>query len=283
MNTIVRTTALLMLASSWLISGSAQTITIKSSATLLGLSQKWAAAYLAKHPDARIQVTSGEAAAALEALAKQKTDIAAVPRSMRYTEADACQAAFSQRALECKVGVNAVAVYVHADNPVKVVTYDELFDIYRGKRRNWKELGGQDAAITVYGQATNTPAGELFMEEVLNRKEQASDVRVMAESELRKALARDTNGIGFGAFASSEGIRALSIKRAFSSTPVEPGAEAISNRIYPITRFVYCYANPTAGKAEIKAFLDWIRSDEGQQMGTQAGYWPLPAKWRASQ
>jgi phosphate transport system substrate-binding protein len=236
---------------------------------------------MTKHPDARIQVTSGEAAAALEALAKQKADIAAVPRSMRYTEADACQAAFGQRALECKVGVNAVAVYVHADNPVKVVTYDELFDIYRGKRRNWKELGGRDTAITVYGQGTNTPAGELFMEEVLNRKEQASDVRVMTEAELRKALARDTNGIGFGAFAPSEGIRALSIKRAFSSTPVEPGAEAISSRIYPITRFVYCYANPTMGKT--KAFLDWIRSDEGQQMGTQAGYWPLPAKWRASQ
>src|ERR1035437_3995641 len=259
----------------------AQPITINASDSLVPLSQKWAAAYMTKHPDARIQVTSGEAAAALEALAKQKADIAAVRRSMRYTEADACQAAFGQRALECKVGVNAVAVYVHADNPVKVVTYDELFDIYRGKRRNWKELGGRDTAITVYGQGTNTSAGELFMEEVLNRKEQASDVRVMAEAELRKALARDTNGIGFGAFAPSEGIRALSIKRAFSSTPVEPGAEAISSRIYPITRFVYCYANPTMGRT--KAFWDGIRGEEGQKRGTQAGYWPLPAKGRGSQ
>jgi len=261
----------------------AQPITINASDTLVPVSQKWAAAYMGKHPDARIQVAGGGAAAALEALANRKADIAAVPRSMRYTEADACQAAFGKRPPEYKVGVNAVAVYVHADNPVKVVTYDELFDIFRGKRRNWKELGGRDATITVYGQGTNTPAGELFLEEVLNRKEMAGDVRLMTEAELWKAIARDANGIGFGAFVPIEGARALSIKRAFSSTPVEPEAAAISNRVYPITRFLYCYVNPTAGKADAKALLDWVRSDEGQEIGRQAGYWPLPAKWRMSQ
>jgi phosphate transport system substrate-binding protein len=262
----------------------AQPMAIKSSETLVPVSQKWAEAYMAKHPDARIQAAGGGTAAAVEALVKRKTDMALVSRSMQFREVEAWQAAFGQRPLELiKVGINATAIYVHKDNPVSVLTYNELNGIFRGRYRNWNQLGGQDAAITVYGQDANTPAGELFMEEVLNRNEFTNDVRIMAEVELRKAIARDANGIGFGAFVPREGTRALSIKRVFSSTPVEPSAETISKRIYPITRFLFCYPNPAEGKAKTKDFLDWICSEEGQQIGRQAGYWPLPPKGRASQ
>jgi phosphate transport system substrate-binding protein len=282
MNTVVRKTALLMLASSWMISGSAQTITIKGSDTLLGLSQRWADAYKAKHAGVALQVTGGGAPAAFAALAEKKLDIALASRSIRYKEAAACEAAFGQRPAEYKVAVSGLAVYVNTNNSVKVLTYDELFGIFKGKHRNWKELGGGELDISVYAQETNSVYGELFGEEVLNGKGITTEVHLLAGSDVLKAVANDPKAIGYGALTQMEGVRPLSIKRAFSSTPVVPSEEAIANRIYPISRFVYCYVNPTADKGETKAYLDWIRSDEGQQIAREAGYYPLPAKWRSS-
>jgi phosphate transport system substrate-binding protein len=283
MNTIVRKTALLMLASSWLISGSAQTITIKGSDTLLGLSQKWADAYKAKHPGVALQVTGGGAPAAFATLAEKKLDIALASRSIRYKEAAACEAAFGQRPAEYKVAVSGLAVYVNTNNPVKVLTYDELFGIFKGKHRNWKELGGGELDISVYAQETNSVYGELFSEEVLNGKGISTEVHLLAGSDVLKAVAGDPKAIGYGALTQVEDVRPLSIKRAFSSSPVAPNEKTIANRIYPISRFVYCYIDPAANNGETKAYLDWVRSDEGQRIAGEAGYYPLPAKWRPSQ
>jgi phosphate transport system substrate-binding protein len=259
-----------------------QTITIKTSDTLAGIGQKWAEAYVAAHAGAKIEATGGATTAAFAALAERKASIAMVPRGIRFKEAQPCEAAFGSRPTEFKVAVNGVAVYVSANNPAKVLTYAELEEIFKGKQRNWKGLGGKDAPIVVYGVATNTPAGELFMEEVLTGGPPANDIRLLAGTELLNAIARDPNAIGFGPLAQAEGVRALNIKRVFSSTPVAPSEDAISNRIYPISRWLYCYLDPTANKNEIKAYLDWIRSDTGQQIAKQAGYYPLPAKWRAT-
>jgi ABC-type phosphate transport system substrate-binding protein len=98
-----------------------------------------------------------------------------------------------------------------------------------------------------------------------------------------KAVAADPNGIGFGALILAEGVQTLSIKRAYSSTPVIPDADNISRRIYPISRYVYSYINPAANPEEIKAYLDWIRSDEGQQVAKEAGFYALPASLHPSQ
>jgi phosphate transport system substrate-binding protein len=283
MNTVVRKSAFLILASAWMMSGSAQTITIKGSDTLLGLSQKWADAYKAKHPGVALEVTGGGAPAAFAALAEKKLDIALASRSIRYKEAEPLERVFGQRPTEYKVAVNGLAVYVNANNPVKVLTYDELFGIFKGKHTNWKDLGGAALAISVYAQETNSVQGELFGEEVLNGKGMSTEVHIVSASDILKAISKDPKGIGYGPLIQTEGVQPLSIKRAFSSTPVAPSEEAIANRIYPITRFVYCYTAPTGIKDETKAYLDWVRGDEGQQIAREVGYYPLPAKWRRSQ
>ena len=262
---------------------SGQTVTIKGSDTLLGLSQKWAEAYKAQHPETAIQVAGGGAAAAFAALADKKLDIALVSRSMRYKEADACVAAFGQRPPEYKVAVSGLAVYVNATNPVKALTYDELFSIYSGQRNNWKEFdGGENLDISVYAQPTNSVHGELFNEEVLAGKVSSTAVPQLGDSELLKAIANDPKSIGYGALIQFAGVRLVSIKRAFSSKPMLPSEANITDRTYPISRFVYCYVSPTANQAETKAYLDWIRSDAGQQIAKDAGVFPTAAKWRTT-
>jgi phosphate transport system substrate-binding protein len=258
-------------------------LVIRGSDTLVPVSHAWAEAYTARHADVKIDSAGGGAAAAFAALAERKINLALVSRSMRYKEAQPCETAFGQPPAGLKVGVSGVAVYVSAANPLKVITYDELVAIFRGRYRNWKQLGGKDAAIAVYGQDTNSAAGELFVEEVLEGKTLAGDVRLLAGSDVRSTVAKDVHAIGFAAFAPAEGARALAIKRVFSSTPVEPSDADIANRIYPISRFLYAYLDPAVQKGDLAAFLDWIRGDEGQEVARKTGFYPLPAKWRASQ
>jgi phosphate transport system substrate-binding protein len=261
-----------------------QTITVKVSNTLLGLNQKWAEAYKAKHPAATIQVTGDGTAAAFASLAEKKADLVLVSRAIRYKEAQTCEAAFGRRPAECKVAVSGVAVYVNTNNPIKVLTYDDLFAIFRGQSQNWKDLdGGKDQAISVYTQATNSANGELFNEEVLNGSGFLTDVHFLSGQEVLKSVAIDPKGIGIGPLAPAEGVQPLSIKRVHSSTPVNPSEDNISRRIYPISRFVYSYTNPAANPDEIKAYLDWIRGDEGQQVAKDAGFYALPPIWRSSQ
>ena len=271
---------LLLLFCAWATIGSAQSFVVKTSDTLRDLGQKWATTYSAAHAPAKIEVTGDGTAEVFAAFAARKADVVLTSRKIRFKEVQACETAFGQRATEFKVSVIGAAVYVHVDNPVTTLMYEELEAIYLGKRRNWKQVGGQDAAMTVYGVGTNTLAGELFVAEALTGKMVTNDVRLVAPAELATIMVRDVHAIGFGDFRSVPGLRALKIKRAYSSTPVEPSAEAIGNRIYPITQFVYAYVNPEANKGEIKSFVDWLRSDEGQQTAVAAGCFAVPGKWR---
>ena len=244
------------------------------------VSRAWAETYAAKHPGIKFDLGGGGAAAAFVALAERKANLAVASRSMRYPETQPCEAAFGEPPAELKLGVSGVAVYVNAANPVKVLTYNDLIGIFRGGDRNWKLFGGEDAPIVIFGQNTNTAPGELFVAEVLNGTSLASDVQLRTGPEVLRAVAKTKGAIGFAAFSAAEGTRAVSIKRSFSSTPVDPAEDAIANRIYPITRFLYAYLDPSALKGELGAYLDWIRTDEGQAVAHRCGFYPLPAKWR---
>ena len=260
----------------------AGTITIKSSASLDGLTHQWAEAYQRAHPGTKIEITSGEIPSAFDALKERKADVVTAPRAIKFKEAQACEAALGKRPADFKVGVNGLAVYVNADNPIKILTYAELENIFNGKYRNWNEVGGNDAPIVVLSQATNSAAGELFKAEVLNDKDFAPGAKCLLDSEITPAVAKTKTAIGFGKLGPADGARALEIKRAQSSTPAEPTEETISNRTYPISRYLYHYINAASDNAEIKAYLDWVRSDDGQQVVKASGFYSLPAKLRST-
>jgi len=274
--------ALLAAMTALALSVSGQTIKVTCADPVLNLGQNWATSYATKHPKATIEVAGSTAPAAFAALAGKKTQLAIALRSMRYPEAQACEDAFGKRAQEFKLAVNGVAVYVHASNPVKEITYKEIEGVFLGKVQDWRKLGGNAGPIVVLGLATNTAAADLFVEEVLGGKGWAPEVRMVPGSELMAMVARETNAMAFGPLAQSRDVRALEIKRAYSSTPVSPTDETISNRVYPISRFVFGYADPTADPAGLKEYVEWVRSDEGQEVARQGGYFQLSAKWRGA-
>jgi len=95
-----------------------------------------------------------------------------------------------------------------------------------------------------------------------------------------QAIAKDKNGIGYGGAAYGVGVKHLGVKRDANSPAIEPTEENIVNGTYPIWRYLYVYVNPALDKGEIAKYLNWIRSDEGQAIVKDVGYYPLPKNLR---
>jgi phosphate transport system substrate-binding protein len=261
--------------------GSTGTITVKGSDTLVILAQKWAEVYMAKKTDVKIQVTGGGSGIGFAALQNNATDLADASRKIKAAEIAECIKAFGKRPTEYKVCLDGLSVYVAADNPVKELTLEQLMLIFTGKIKNWKAVGGPDAPITVYSRENSSGTYEFFKENVLDGRDFAASAQTMpGTAAVLQAVAKDKNGIGYGGAAYGAGAKHLAIKKNESSPAIEPNEETVIKGTYPIWRYLYVYVNPELDKGEIGAYLNWIRSDEGQKLVKDVGYFPLPTHLR---
>jgi len=259
----------------------AGTITVKGSDTLVILAQKWAEVYMGKNPDTKIQVTGGGSGTGFAALQNKSTDLCNASRKIKTAEAAKCVAVFNARPTEYKVAIDGLSVYVSADNPVKELAIEQLEQIFTGKIRNWKEVGGADLAITVYSRENSSGTYEFFKEHVLKGKDFVASAQTMpGTAAVLQAVAKDTKGIGYGGAAYGAGAKHLLIKQDANSPAVEPTEENVVGQKYPIWRYLYIYLNPALDKGEIGSYLKWIRSDEGQKIVKDVGYFPIPANLR---
>ncbi|HKS38020.1 MAG TPA: PstS family phosphate ABC transporter substrate-binding protein [Verrucomicrobiae bacterium] len=259
----------------------AGSITVKGSDTLVILAQKWAEVYMGKNPATKIQVTGGGTGTGFAALQNQQTDLCNASRKIRAKEIENCIKAFGKRPTEYKVALDGLSVYVSADNPTKELTIDQLEQIFTGKVRNWKDVGGPNAPITVYSRENSSGTYEFFKEHVLKGKDFAASAQTMpGTAAVLQAVAKDKNGIGYGGAAYGAGAKHLSIKKDDSSPAVEPNEETVVKGVYPISRFLFVYVNPALDKGEVAAYLSWIRSEDGQKVVKDIGYFPLPENQR---
>jgi phosphate transport system substrate-binding protein len=153
----------------------AGSITVKGSDTLVVLAQKWAEIYMSKNPAVKIQVTGGGSGIGFAALQNNQTDIANASRAIKPAERVACIKAFGKNPREYKVALDGLSIYVHSDNPINELSLDQLKEIFTGKVRNWKDLGGSDGPITAYSRENSSGTYEFFKEHIL--KERPNDAR----------------------------------------------------------------------------------------------------------
>ena len=256
-------------------------ITVKGSDTLVVLAQKWAETYMSKNADTKIQVTGGGTGTGFAALQNKTTDLCNASRKIKAAEITTCIKAFGKRPTEYKVCLDGLSVYVSADNPVKELTVAQIADIFNGKTKNWKEVGGPDAPITVYSRENSSGTYEFFKESVLQGKDFASSAQTMpGTAAVLQAVAKDKNGIGYGGAAYGAGAKHLKVKKDDASAAIEPTEENVIKGTYPIWRYLYVYVNPALDKGDIAKYLTWIRGDEGQKVVKDVGYFPLPKNLR---
>ena len=272
----------IILASAAVATGAfAGNITVKGSDTLVILAQKWAEVYMGQHAGIKIQVTGGGTGTGFAALQNQTTDLCDASRKAKAAEIANCIKAFNKRPTEYKVALDGLSVYVSADSPLKELTVAQVGDIFTGKIKNWKEVGGADAPITIYSRENSSGTYEFFKEHVLQGKDFAASAQTMpGTAAILQAVSKDKNGIGYGGAAYGAGAKHLAIKKTDSSPAVEPTEDNVVAGNYPIWRHLFIYVNPALDKGEVAAYLNWIRSDAGQKVVKDVGYFPLPKNLR---
>ena len=256
-------------------------ITVKGSDTLLILAQKWAEVYMGSHAEVKISVTGGGTGTGFAALQNQTTDLCDASRKAKPAEIANCIKAFGARPTEYKVALDGLSVYVNAENALTELTVQQVGDIFTGQVKNWKEVGGPDAPITLYSRENSSGTYEFFKEHVLKGHDFAASAQTMpGTAAILQAVSKDKGGIGYGGAAYGAGAKHLLIKKDENSPAIEPTEENILKGTYPIWRYLYVYVNPALDKGDIGAYLKWVRSEDGQKIVKDVGYFPLPANLR---
>jgi len=248
-------------------------ITVKGSDTMVILAQKWAELYMKQNPATSVQVTGGGSGVGITALINGTTDICNSSRPMKQSEIEKLKARYNTLGVQIPCAKDGITIFLNEANKVEELTLKQLSDIYQGKIRNWKELGGNDAEIRMYGRENSSGTYTYFHDEVVKADYAASVQSLPGTAAVVNAVKKDVNGIGYGGAAYAVGIKHARVKKDPKSTAILPTAESIRKGEYPITRFLYMYLRnrPTG---ETKKYIDWILSEEGQMIVTDVGYFP---------
>jgi phosphate transport system substrate-binding protein len=256
--------------------GKGKTITIKGSDTMVILGQRWAETYMHHHPGITVQVTGGGSGTGIAALINGGTDICAASRPMKDKEREQVKAKHGKDVQETAVALDGLAIFLNEANPVEELTLAQLDGIYRGQTTDWKDVGGTPGRIVCYGRDNSSGTYAYFKEHVLKNKDFAAEVQSLpGTSAIINAAVRDKRAIGYGGIGYDKGVKAIRVSAKAGEKGVTPALENVVSGTYPISRKLFFY---TAGEptGEVRAFIDWTLSDEGQKVCDQVGYYPIP-------
>jgi phosphate transport system substrate-binding protein len=255
-----------------------KSVTIKGSDTMVILGQRWAETYMKLHPEKRIQVTGGGSGTGIAALINGGTDICEASRPMKAKEREMVRKRQGKDVTEIPVALDGVAVYVPQSSTIQSLTKAQLKSIYTGTISNWRDVGGNDQRIVAYSRENNSGTYVFFKEHVLNNEDFARDVQTLpGTAAVVNAVSKDPASLGYGGIAYASGIKAIAIKSDDISEGILPSLETVEAGKYPLSRQLFFY---TIGKpeGEIKTFIDWVLSPEGQKICEAVGYYPLARK-----
>lgn len=260
---------------------STQYIENKGSDTIVNLALAWAEAYQAKYPNVRISVTGGGTGTGIAALVNGTVDIANASRKIKDEEtAEAQTNGISP--VEHVIARDAIAVIVNPNNPVNELTLQQISDIYSGKYTNWQDVGGEDRPIVKLSRETNSGTHVYFLETVLrlgdkeNKTLFSTDTLLLPSSEgIVSEVRQNPNAIGYdGLGYVPDDLKMIAIAKEEGGAYVLPSIETVNDKTYAIARDLYMYTNgePTG---IVKEYLDWILSDEAQQIVADLGFVPV--------
>ena len=249
------------------------TIHIQGDNTLLVLGQHFNELYRRRQPNVAIRVHGGGIESAIPLLIKGEVQIA---QAHRHVSSET-----SHGLLVVPVGIEGIVIYVHDSSPVNELSLAQVRSIYLGEITNWKQIGGHDQRILLFGGESHTGVIPYFEEYVLHGSEPFGYSGKNSTKELLDTIAQTPNAMGFGSVGSAPHVKALRIKTAPDSPAVEPAIANIRSGLYPISRRIYWYL---AHKPEgaVKDFCEWVFSSQGQLVVESIGFQPLTPEERST-
>lgn len=250
-------------------------LTVKGSDTMVILTQRLAEEYMKVNQGAVVQVTGGGSGTGIAALINGTTDLAMSSRAMKDDEKAKAKQNRGSELVEQPIALDALAVFVHSQNPVQQLTIPQIRDIFQGKTKNWKEIGGPDAQIILYGRESSSGTYDYFREHVLDKGDFAPAVQTLqGTAAIINAVGQDKNGIGYGGIAYATTARPLAIAGDGGSA-IAPTEQTVADNTYPLSRKLFFYHSANAPERVTK-FVQWSLTPEAQALVTKVGYFPLP-------
>ena len=253
-------------------------IQVKGSDTIVNLAQAWAETFTAK-TGKMVAVTGGGSGTGIAALIDGKCDIADASRDIKKSEIEQAKAK-GVNPVEIVIGIDGLSVVVNKDNPVKALTPDNIGKLFRGEITSWKQLGGADAPVTLYGRQPNSGTYVFFQEDVLGNKDYSSKMNQMnGNAQILESVAKDPSAIGYvgvGYVVDENGkvmagVKPLEIIGKDGKTVSPLDRAAVKSGKYPLARNLYQYTNgkPSGNVLEL---IKFELSEEGQKMVEKNGF-----------
>jgi phosphate transport system substrate-binding protein len=262
--------------------GAADTIQIKGSDTMVNLVQAWVEEYKRVAPEVDIEVSGGGSGVGIAALERGAIDIATASRNIKKNEAEQVVANTGKEPVEFIVAYDALAVYVHKDNPMNEITIEQLALIYGEgtKVTRWSELGvtipnvKNDKIIRISRQSSSGTY-EFFREKVLNKKDfELGSCDMNGSKEVVELISTTKTAIGYSGMGyATSSIKMLKVSSNKGESSYAPTLENTLQHKYPLARSLQMYTLG-APEGQIKNLLDWIASNDGQLMVQNNGFVP---------
>jgi phosphate transport system substrate-binding protein len=206
------------------------------------------------------------------ALFVRRCDIAAASRDVTSNEIGLARDNGIQLHSET-IGTYCVAVVVNAASPAANLTREQVRDLFTGAAKNWKEVGGPDAAVHLFIRHPVSGTYLGFRELAMEDKPYALGAKTCTNyTDIVQAVAADPHGIGYSSLqlATKPGIKAVTVGG------VPATVASVKQGKYPYARTLWLYTDKAAEAPAAREFLDFVQSSRGQQILDQAGF--IPAK-----
>lgn len=277
------------------VSGISGNLSSVGSDTLANLMTLWAEAFKHEYPNVNIQVQAAGSSTAPPALTESTANFGPMSRKMKDNEIEAFEGKFGYKPLGVRVAIDALAVYVHKDNPLKSLTLPQVDAVFSVTRRcgsandvkQWGQLGlggtWANRPMQLYGRNSVSGTYGYFKDSALcggdfktNVNEQPGSASVV------QSVGSSLNGIGYSGIGYvTSSVRAIPLAEDEGLDPIEPSKANAASGDYPLSRFLYVYVNKKPGQPLSPLELEFFRlvlSKAGQEVVVKDGYVPVSAQ-----
>ncbi|MBI3028147.1 MAG: phosphate ABC transporter substrate-binding protein PstS family protein [Candidatus Rokubacteria bacterium] len=262
--------------------------------TLNNLMTLWAESFNKFYPNAKIQIEGKGSSTAPPALISGTAQLGPMSRAMKGTEIDQFEKKYGYKPTPIRTSVDALAVFVNKDNPIKCLTMAQVDAIFSKSRRSgykedvktWRQLGltGEWAnkPLSLYGRNSASGTYGFFKEHALKNGDFKDSVKEQPGSaSVVQGVTVDRYAVGYSGIGyATAGVRAVPLAEKEGARCYEADPENAYAGSYPLSRFLFVYVNKAPGKALdplTREFVKLVLSKEGQEVVIKDGYFPIPA------
>ena len=259
----------------------------KGSDTMVNLAQAWAEAYTGISNTVSVEVSGGGSGTGVASLINGTVDIANCSRQVKNKEKQQALHNTGKEPIEFIVGYDALAVYVHKENPLDKITIPQLAEIYgeRGDIEKWDQLsvansGCRSDKIIRISRQSNSGTYFYFREALLGKMRdfKLGSLDLHGSKDVVEVIGRTHCAIGYSGMGyATDHVKMLQVATVAGAPYYAPNLQNVIDKTYPIARPLYMYSlgEPSG---EVKVYLDWILSADGQKIVAELGFVPVTKK-----